>query len=45
MTTNKYHNFEIQIVYDKNAQVIATHIHRVYYRYGFYEAANAVKAE
>lgn len=45
MTTNKYHNFEIQIVYDKNAQVIATHIHRVYYRYGWYEAANVVKAE
>ena len=45
VTTNKYHNFEFQIVYDDNAQVLACHLHRVYYRYGWYEAANIVKSE
>ena len=45
VTTNNYHNFEFTIIYDLNAQIIATHLHRVYYRYGFYQGANLVKCE
>lgn len=44
VTTDKYHNFEITLVYDDNAQILACHIHRVFYRYGWYEAANLVKS-
>lgn len=45
MTTDKYHHFELTVIYDENAQVQSVHIAKVYYRYGFYEAKNIVKAE
>ena len=45
VTTDKYHTFEITLIYDDNAQILGAHLHRVYYRYGWYEAANIVKAE
>lgn len=45
VTTDKYHHFEIMISYDQNARIIATHINKVYYRYGFYDAKNLVKSE
>ena len=33
------------ITYDKNAQVQKAHLNKVYYRYGFYDSKNLVKAE
>ena len=44
VTTKGYHNFEVILTYDKSDKIQAAHIHRVYYRYGFYHTVNDVKA-
>ena len=44
ITTKGYHNFEVVLTYDQSDKIQATHLHRVYYRYGFYSAFNDVKS-
>jgi hypothetical protein len=44
ITTKGYHNFEVTIAYDESDQILSTILHRVYYRYGFYNAYNDVKS-
>jgi hypothetical protein len=44
ITTKGYHNFEVSIAYDEQDQIQSTILHRVYYRYAFYEAYNEVKS-
>ena len=44
ITTNKYHNFEILIVYDDSGHIVSSILHRVHYRYGYYEGHNNVRA-
>lgn len=44
ITTKGYHNFEVLIVYDESDHIFSTILHRVYYRYGFYNAYNDVKS-
>jgi hypothetical protein len=44
VTTKGYHNFEITIVYDETGHVISSILHRVYFRYGYYNSVNEVKA-
>lgn len=44
ITTRGYHNFEVTLVYDESGHIISTILHRVYYRYGFYEAYNQIRA-
>jgi len=43
IVTKGYHNLEVSISYDKQDKVTAAVLHRVYYRYGFYETYNEVK--
>lgn len=44
ITTKGYHNFEVLIVYDESDHIFSTILHRVYYRYSFYNAYNDVKS-
>jgi len=43
VTTNGFHNFEITLIYDKKGHIITQILHRVYYRYGYYNTVNYVK--
>jgi hypothetical protein len=43
VTTKGYHNLEVVLVFDDNGNVISQILHRVYYRYGYYMAANQVR--
>lgn len=43
VTTSGFHNFEITLVYDE-ARLISSILHRVYYRYAFYESTNFVRS-
>lgn len=44
ITTKGYHQFEVTIAYDESDHISSTILHRVYYRYGFYNAYNYVKS-
>ena len=44
VTTYGFHNFEVTIIYDDDSHVISTVLHRVYYRYAFYNTINYVRA-
>jgi hypothetical protein len=44
ITTVGYHNFEITLIYDDDGHILSTVLHRVYYRYAFYNTANIVKS-
>jgi hypothetical protein len=43
ITTKNYHNIEVMLVFDDNGNVLSSIIHRIYYRYGFYNTVNDVK--
>lgn len=43
ITTNGFHNFEVTLIYDE-ARLLSSILHRVYYRYAFYEAQNFVRS-
>jgi hypothetical protein len=43
ITTNKYHSFEVLLIYDDNGNIISSELHRVYYRYGFFKGSGKVK--
>jgi hypothetical protein len=44
VTTHGFHNFELTLIYDDNGRILSTILHRVYYRYAFYESDNFVKS-
>lgn len=44
VTIKNYHNLEITLVFDDNGKLLSQILHRVYYRYGFYDTINSVKA-
>lgn len=43
VTAKNYHNIEILLVYDDNGNVLSSIVHRIYYRYGYYNSVNNVK--
>lgn len=44
VTTSGYHNFEFTLVYDDKGQLVGQLLHRVYYRYAYYNTHNYVRA-
>jgi hypothetical protein len=43
VTTAGFHNFEITLIYD-GARLLSSALHRIYYRYAFYECNNFVRS-
>lgn len=44
LTTNGFHDFEITLAYDDDGRILSKILHRVYYRYAYYESNNYVRA-
>jgi dTDP-4-amino-4,6-dideoxygalactose transaminase len=44
VTTKNYHNLEILLIYDDHGKVVHRNLHRIFYRYGFYNAIGEVKS-
>lgn len=40
VTTKKYHNFEVTLVFDDDGKLLSKILHRVYKGYGFYVTTN-----
>lgn len=40
VTVKGYHNLEVTLVYDDNGNIISSILHRVYFRYGYYNVVN-----
>jgi hypothetical protein len=44
VTVKGYHNIEVTLVYDDNGNIISSILHRIYYRYGYYNVINEVRS-
>ena len=44
IVTSNFHNFELTLHIDKASAVVIHEITKIYYRYGFYESENYIKA-
>jgi hypothetical protein len=44
VVTSNFHTFQVNLHIDKNGMVVSHEIAKIYYRYGFYESENYIKA-
>jgi hypothetical protein len=40
VTVHNYHNLEVTLVFDDNGKLLSSILHRIYYRYSFFETYN-----